>query len=167
MISEAALRRPVGSTLPATALRAFAIGAFSAGAVALRIVERGEPFNERTIALVAVSAFAGFVAGGLSLILANWCGRGYPAPRVALLAAAFGFCLFPAFFLGGFSLQHGGAELVYSLTNGIDAHGLRFLASRMVFEPTGYVVIFGPNYFFPWAYPAIVTAIGLAALIRR
>ncbi|TVR10742.1 MAG: hypothetical protein EA385_02655 [Salinarimonadaceae bacterium] len=139
-------------------------GGFAAIAAYLRVLERGEPINERTQALVAVfggaGALAALVAMALCAILAPRLGRGGLAAGSLVLAApgfvgALALC---------FSIQLNAGEIA-AFFDHPDAHGVRYLAYR-TFVAAAYIVVFGPSYLWPWPAPTIVAAIAGAAFLH-
>lgn len=140
-------------------------GGFAALAALLRLMERGEPINERTQALVVVfgasGALAAFAVMGACALLA---GR-LAGARLAL--ASFGLAV--AAFAGAlalcFSIQHNASEITGFLAQP-DLHGVRYLAYRTIFVAGGYIAVFGPAYLWPWPAPAIVAAIAGAAFLQ-
>lgn len=161
MRAPAALRR-----LRPLALAAGGVccGGLAALAAWLRVLERGEPWNERTQALVAVfgasGALAALVVMGACALVAGRLGRvalaGTSLALAAIVfAAALAFC---------FSIQLNAGEIA-AFVDHPDVHGVRYLAYR-TFVAAAYIVVFGPSYLWPWPAPAIVAAIAGAAYLN-
>ncbi|MGY6570848.1 MAG: hypothetical protein ACXIVE_17795 [Salinarimonas sp.] len=141
-------------------------GLFAAGATYLRILQAGEPVNERTLAVIALFGVTGAVAAlVMQLIALIWLRRHGPAARLAMTLV-----LAPLVFLGAlygcFALFHSAAELEGLFADPGDPHAIVHLAHRMTFVAAGYVVVFAPGYLWPWLYPVlagVLVVIGLRA----
>lgn len=141
-------------------------GLFAAGATYLRILQAGEPVNERTLAVIALFGVTGaVVALVMQLIALIWLRRHGPAARLAMTLV-----LAPLVFLGAlygcFALFHSAAELEGLFADPGDPHAIVHLAHRMTFVAAGYVVVFAPGYLWPWLYPVlagVLVVIGLRA----
>lgn len=142
-------------------------GLFAAGAAYLRILQAGEPVNDRTLAVIALFGVTGAVSAlimqGIALI---WLRRHGPAARLAMALV-----LAPLVFLGAlygcFALFHSAAELEGLFADPGDPHALVHLAHRMTFVAAGYVLVFAPAYLWPWLYPVLTGALVLIGLRTR
>ncbi|MCC5978757.1 MAG: hypothetical protein JJU21_11895 [Salinarimonas sp.] len=153
--------------LAGSAWRMLLVGFVASAATYLRVLERGEPINPRTEALIALFGVAGVFAALLLMLFAGLFLRRTGRPTrllwgLVLAAPVFLLCLY-----GGFAVFHSAAELEGLLADPGGAHHLRHLVHRLTFVAAGYVVVFAPSYLWPWPLPLIAITLGLILLRRR
>lgn len=140
--------------------RSLTFAAVAAALIALRILERGESFQPRTLLLLAMVAGGAFPAGAVVFALTETVAKRWPPLLRGILAApllaiAFGGC----------------TALIFALLRPItesdfdhDDHHL-FDAIGMLRDAVGLFVITGERYWLPWPVPAIGLAGGLLAAL--
>lgn len=152
MIHRQAVRRILGRTL--------AFAAVATVIVALRVLERGESFQPRTLLLLAMVAGGAFPAGAAVFALAEAVAERWPPLLRGVLAA-------PLLAIG----IGGCTALIFALLRPItksdfdhDDHHL-FDAIGMLGDAVGLFVITGERYWLPWPAPAITLAGGILAAL--
>lgn len=132
--------------------RALALGLVSAGLMAATIAMRGENWNDRSIALIAIWAGAGFL-GAWAVLLANRLARRFGQPRLASRSRGF-------LFMGGFLVAGAVLYLLqHRLTLGYETPHSFF---RWFFfgnaEVMAVFLYSAPHYLLPWMGPAMILA---------
>ncbi len=143
------------------------VGLVAAAGVYLRLLERGEPINPRTEALIALFGIAGALAAIMLMLFAALFLRRVGRPTRLLWGLVLGAPVFLFALYAGFAVFHSAAELEGLIADPGDAHHLRHLVHRLTFVAAGYVVVFAPGYLWPWLLPVIVVALALVLLRRR
>lgn len=159
--------RSFAAVLAGTVWRIALAGLAAAALAYLRVLERGEPVNPRTEALIALFGVSGGLAALLLMLFAALFLRRAGRPTrllwgLVLAAPAFLFALY-----AGFAVFHSAAELEGLIADPGDAHHLRHLIHRLTFVAAGYVVVFAPAYLWPWPLPLIALILALTLLHRR
>jgi hypothetical protein len=143
------------------------VGLFAAGATYLRIIQTGETVNDRSLAVVALFGVAGALAALVMQVIALiWLRRHGLFVRLAI-ALVLAPIVFLGALYGSFALFHSAAELEGLLADPGDAHALVSLVHRMTFVAGGYVVVFSPNYLWPWLYPLVAGALAVIGTRAR
>lgn len=147
--------------------RIVVVGLAASVAAYLRVLERGEPINPRTEALIALFGVSGALAAILLMLFAALFLRRAGRPTrllwgLVLAAPAFLFALY-----AGFAVFHSAAELEGLIADPGDPHHLRHLVHRLTFVAAGYVAVFAPSYLWPWPLPLIAAILALTLLRRR
>lgn len=137
--------------------RGLAFAAVAAGLVALRILERGETFQPRTLLLLAMVAGGALAAGLAVFAVTGAIARGWPPLLRGALAAPV--------LAGGFA---GCTGLIFALIRPLnesdvdqDHHALEFIG--ILIDAAGLFVTTGGRYWLPWPIAAIGLAGGLIA----
>ena len=143
------------------------VGLVASGAAYLRVLERGEPINPRTEALIALFGVSGALAAILMMLFAALFLRRAGRPTRLLWGLALAVPAFLVALYAGFAVFHSAAELEGLIADPGDAHHLRHLIHRLTFVAAGYVVVFAPSYLWPWPLPVIALALALIQLRRR
>ena len=142
-------------------------GLFAAGASYLRILQTGEPVNDRTLAVIALFGVTGAVSAlvmqGIALIGLH---RRSLAARLAITLALAPLVILGALY-GSFALFHSAAELEGLFADPGDPHAIIYLAHRMTVVAGGYVVVFAPNYLWPWLWPLLAGALAVTGMRAR
>lgn len=134
---------------PLTAL--LLLPAFGMAAVALRIAERAEPFNDRTLWLVGLAGL-----GGLGGSLALWLGQPFlPRYRASLWRLVAAGLLFTAGFL--LAMMQGNSFYSLVISGHFEAHRQGYaLAFLKAWANTGLLFLIScPPYLLPWPLPLL------------
>jgi len=140
--------------------RSLAFAALAVALVALRILERGESFQPRTLLLLAMVAGGALASGTAVFAAVAAVAKNWPAPvRAAVVAPLLG---------GGFAAC---AVLIFSLLRPItesdfdhEDHHL-FDQIGMLIDATALFVVTGGRYWLPWPIVAIGLAGGVLAAL--
>ncbi|MFN3481569.1 MAG: hypothetical protein ACK4YX_00955 [Rhabdaerophilum calidifontis] len=129
-------------------------------AMALRILERGETWNDRTHALIAIAMIGG-LGGALAALALE-----YPLRRTRLRRAIAALLGFPAGFVPAMGLAFV-AEILFISGHfeAVAEHGLRMMLFSAA-QSFGLFLISAPAYLLPWPLPAL-TGLALALRSRR
>lgn len=159
--------RNIGVVFAGTAWRIALAGLAAAALVYLRVLERGEPINPRTEALIALFGVAGALASMLLLLVAALFLRRVGRPTRLLWGLVLAVPAFLIALYAGFAVFHNAAELEGLIADPGDPHHLRHLLHRLTFVAAGYVAVFAPAYLWPWPLPLIMLVLALTLLYRR
>ncbi len=160
------LANPLGA-LAGSAWRILLVGFVASAVVYLRVLERGEPVNPRTEALIALFGVSGALAALLLMLIAGLFLRRTGRATRLLWGLVLAAPVFLAALYGGFALSYSAAELEGLLADPGDPHHLQHLMHRLTFVAAGYVVVFAPAYLWPWPLPLITLTLALILLRRR
>ncbi|KPQ09342.1 MAG: putative membrane protein [Saliniramus fredricksonii] len=159
--------RNLGTIIGGSAWRIALAGLAAAALVYLRVLERGEPINPRTEALIALFGVAGALAALLLMLFAALFLRRVGRPTRLLWGLVLAAPVFLIALYAGFAVFHSAAELEGLITDPGDPHHLRHLIHRLTFVAAGYVAVFAPAYLWPWPLPLIALILGLTLLRRH
>jgi hypothetical protein len=149
--------------LSSAAGRSLVFAALSAAAVAVRIVERGEGFQPRTLLLLATVAAGACLAGAILFGVASIVARGWPAVVRGTVATPLLAAAFTGFTVLIFAILRHTADAAFDAE---DHHAFAWIG--LVEDSLGLFLTIGARYWLPWPLPLIGLIGGfLAALPFR